>query len=144
MPMIGLLHPLSPDTYADRLGAFHRGLKNSGYVEGTAGPNGSQIQAFIAGTSREINAAFATFGRERPDVLFVDIDPFFTSRRIQLVNLASRYAIPTTYPGRQFTEAGGLISYGSNLTDAWRQVGGYVGRILKGAKPADRPGVQAR
>jgi putative ABC transport system substrate-binding protein len=104
---------------------------------------GLQIQVLKASTSREINAAFATFGRDRPDALFVDIDPFFTSRRVQLVNLASRYAIPTTYPGRQFTEAGGLISYGSNLMDAWRQVGVYVGRIVKGANPVDLPVVQA-
>ena len=60
---------------------------------------------------------------ERPDALFVDIDPFFTCRRVQLVNLASHHAIPATYPGRQFTEIGGLMSYGSDLTDAWRQVG---------------------
>ena len=264
MSMIGLLHPLSPNTYGDRLGIFHRGLKDSGYVEGdnvtivsrwaegqtdqlqalaaelvrrqvsviTAfGPAayaaraatktipivflvnypvglvasltrpadnltgitlvtgesvarrleivrelvpavtrvavlvnpadivsaeatmrdveaasraiGLQIQFLKASTTSEINAAFATVGRERPDALFVDIDPFFTSRRVQLVNLASRYAIPTTYPGRQFTEAGGLISYGTNLSDAWRQLGIYTGRILKGAKPSDLPVVQA-
>jgi putative ABC transport system substrate-binding protein len=72
----------------------------------------------------------------------VDIDPFFLSRRVQLVNLASRYAIPTAYPGRQFTEVGGLISYGTNLSDVWRQLGIYTGRILNGVKPADLPVVQ--
>jgi putative ABC transport system substrate-binding protein len=259
MPMIGLLHPLSPNTYGDRLGVFHRGLKDSGYVEGenvtivyrwaegqtdqlqalaaelvrrqvsvitafaakaatttipiiflvnypvglvadlarpggnltgitlvtgelvarrlellrelvpavtrvavlvnpadaasaettvghveaAARAIGSQIQVLKASTSQEINAAFASLGRDRPDALFVDIDPFFTSRRVQLVNLASRYAIPTTYPGRQFTEAGGLISYGSNLLDAWRQLGNCAGRLLNGIKPADLPVVQA-
>jgi putative ABC transport system substrate-binding protein len=267
MPVVGLLHPLSPDTYADSLRAFHRGLKDSGYVEGenvtivyrwagghtdqlqalaaelvrrqvsviaafgpaafaakaatstipivflvnvdpvrlglvakiaqpgrnltginfvagesvarrlellhelvpaatrvavlvnpndaasaemtvtdveaAARPIGLQIQIFKASTNREINAAFATFVSDRPDALFVDFDTFFISRRVQLVNLASRYAIPATYPGRQFTEAGGLISYGSNFADAWRQVGVYVGRILKGANPADQPVVQA-
>jgi putative tryptophan/tyrosine transport system substrate-binding protein len=86
-----------------------------------------------AGTSREINAAFATFVRERPDAVFIDIDPFFTSRRVQLVHLASHHRVPATYPGRQFVEVGGLMSYGSNVTDAWRQVGVYAGRILKGA-----------
>jgi putative tryptophan/tyrosine transport system substrate-binding protein len=267
MPVVGLLHPLSPDTYADRLRAFHSGLKDSGYVEGenvtivyrwaggqtdqllalaaelvrrdvsviaAFGPAafaakaatttipivflanvdpvrfglvaslarpgrnltginfaagelvarrlellhelvpaatrvavlvnpadaasaettvrdvgaaayaiGLQIQVLKASTSREINAAFATFVRDRPDALFVDFDTFFISRRVQLVNLASRHAIPATYPGRQFTEAGGLISYGSNLMDAWRQVGVYVGRIVKGANPVDLPVVQA-
>jgi putative ABC transport system substrate-binding protein len=102
-----------------------------------------EIQVLNAGTSREINAAFATFVRERPDALFIDIDPFFTSRRVQLVHLASHHRMPATYPGRQFAEVGGLMSYGSNLTDAWRQVGVYTGRVLKGAKPADLPVAQA-
>jgi putative tryptophan/tyrosine transport system substrate-binding protein len=104
---------------------------------------GLEIQVLNASTSREINSAFAGFVGERPDALFVDIDPFFTSRRFQLVNLASRHAIPATYPGRQFTEVGGLMSYGSDLRDAWRQVGVYAGRILKGAKPADLPVTQS-
>ena len=104
---------------------------------------GVEIQVLNASTSREINVAFATFVRERPDALFVDIDPFFTSRRVQLVHLASYHRVPATYPGRQFAEVGGLMSYGSNLTDAWRQVGVYTGRILKGAKPADLPVAQA-
>jgi len=112
-------------------------------VEGVARAIGLQIQVLKASTSREINAAFATFVRDRPDALFVDFDNFFISRRVQLVNLASRHAIPASYPGRQFTEAGGLISYGRDLTDAWLQVGVYAGRILKGAKPADLPVVQA-
>jgi putative ABC transport system substrate-binding protein len=94
-------------------------------------------------TSREINAAFATFVRERSDALFVDIDPFLTTRRIQLVHLASHHRVPATYPGRQFVEVGGLMSYGSNVMDAWRQIGLYTGRILKGVKPADLPVVQA-
>ena len=104
---------------------------------------GLKIQVLNAGTSREINVAFATFVRERPDALFIDIDPFFTSRRVQLVHLASHHRVPATYPGRQFAEIGGLVSYGSNLTDAWRQVGVYTGRILKGAKPSDLPVVQS-
>ena len=104
---------------------------------------GLEIQVLNASTSREINAAFATFVRDRPDALFVDIDPFFTTRRMQLVHLASHHRIPATYASRQFAEVGGLMSYGSNLTDAWRQVGVYTGRILKGAKPADLPVVQA-
>ena len=81
--------------------------------------------------------------RERPDAVFVDIDPFFTSRRVQIVHLASHHRVPATYPGRQFAEVGGLMSYGSNLTDAWRQVGVYTGRILKGEKPADLPVLQS-
>jgi putative tryptophan/tyrosine transport system substrate-binding protein len=104
---------------------------------------GFEIQALTASTSGEIDAAFTTFSPERPDALFIDIDPFFTSRRIQLVHLASHHRVPATYPLRQFAEVGGLISYGSNLTDAWRQVGVYTGRILKGAKPTDLPVAQA-
>jgi ABC-type uncharacterized transport system substrate-binding protein len=104
---------------------------------------GLQIQVFNASTSREISAAFATFVRDRPDAVFVGLDPFFNSRRIQLVQLATRYAVPASYPARDFAEAGGLISYGANITDAWRQVGIYTGRILKGAKPAELPVVQS-
>jgi putative ABC transport system substrate-binding protein len=112
-------------------------------AQSAARATGLEIHVLNASTSREINLAFAGFVGERPDALFVDIDPFFTSRRFQLVNLASRHAIPTTYPGRQFTEVGGLMSYGSDLRDAWRQVGVYAGRILKGAKPADLPVAQS-
>jgi putative ABC transport system substrate-binding protein len=104
---------------------------------------GLQIKVLNASTSREINATFATFVRERPDALFVGGDGFFVSRRVQLVNLASRHAIPATYADRQFPQIGGLMSYGSNSEDAWRQVGVYVGRILKGAKPVDLPVIQA-
>jgi putative tryptophan/tyrosine transport system substrate-binding protein len=104
---------------------------------------GLQIQVLNASTSGEINAAFASLGRERPDALFVGGDAFFNSRRFQLVNLASRYAVPATYADRVLPEVGGLMSYGSNIVDAWRQVGLYTGRILKGAKPTDLPVVQA-
>jgi putative ABC transport system substrate-binding protein len=104
---------------------------------------GLQIQVLNASNSREIDAAFATLVRERADALFVGPDPFLTSRRVQLILLASRHAVPATYSAREFADAGGLMSYGANLADAWRQVGTYTGRILKGAKPADLPVVQA-
>jgi putative tryptophan/tyrosine transport system substrate-binding protein len=104
---------------------------------------GLQIQVLNASTSRDIDAAFATFVRERPDAVFVGLDPFLISRRAQLVNLASRHALPATYPLREFAEAGGLMSYGTNIADAFRQIGVYAGRILKGAKPADLPVVQS-
>ncbi len=81
--------------------------------------------------------------RERPDALFVGNDAFLTSRRVQLVHLATRHAIPANYPLRDFAEVGGLMSYGVNITDALRQVGVYAGRILKDAKPADLPVVQS-
>jgi ABC-type uncharacterized transport system substrate-binding protein len=112
-------------------------------VEPAARALGLQIQVVHCSSSREITAAFATFVRERPDALFVGNDAFFLSRHIQLTHLASRHAIPAAYSTRDFAEAGGLMSYGSNITDAWRQVGVYTGRILKGAKPADLPVIQA-
>jgi putative ABC transport system substrate-binding protein len=113
-------------------------------LQTAGGAMGLEIQVLNASSSQEINAAFATFVRERPDAVFVGTDAFFTSRRAQrLVNLASRHAVPATYAGRQYPEIGGLMSYGSDTTEAFRQVGVYVGRVLKGAKPADLPVVQA-
>jgi len=112
-------------------------------VDTAARTMGLQIQVVRARTIGEIDAAFAAFAGERPDALFLSADPFFTSRRIQLANLASRHAIPTTSATREITDAGGLMSYGANIPDAWRQVGAYAGRILKGAKLADLPVVQA-
>ncbi len=111
-------------------------------VEVAAGSMGLQIQVVRASTPPEIDAAFATIVRERPDGLFVGQDGFFNSRRVQLTHLASRHALPATYGGRDFAVAGGLMSYGSNIADAYRQVGSYTGRILKGAKPTDLPVVQ--
>jgi putative ABC transport system substrate-binding protein len=108
-------------------------------VRGTA----LQMQAVNASTSREIDAAFEVLVRERYDALLVASDPFFSSRRVQLVNLTVRHAIPAAFAQRDFTEIGGLMSYASNIIDAWRQCGVYVGRVLKGAKPADLPVVQA-
>ena len=104
---------------------------------------GLQIQVLKARTSHEIEAAFATFVRERPDALFVGNDPFFTSRRVQLVHLATLHKVPASYALRETAEVGGLMSYGVNITEALRQVGVYTGRILKDAKPADLPVVQS-
>jgi ABC-type uncharacterized transport system substrate-binding protein len=108
-------------------------------LELVARARGVQIQALNASTSREIDAAFATFLRERPGALFVTGDGLFTSRRVQIVQLATLHRVATTFANRDFVEIGGLMSYGANVVDAWRQVGSYTGRILKGAKPADLP-----
>jgi putative ABC transport system substrate-binding protein len=96
-----------------------------------------------AGTSREIDAAFAMLARERPDALFVAGDAFFTSRRVQLATLAAHDRIPAAYGQRDYVAAGGLMSYGTNFADTFRQVGVYTGSILKGTKPADLPVVQS-
>ena len=112
-------------------------------VEAAAHAMGLQLQILNASTSGEINAAFATLARERVDALFVGPDSLFNSRRVQLVILTARHGIPATYAQRDIVEAGGLMSYGTNITDAYRQVGAYAGRILKGANPADLPVVQA-
>jgi ABC-type uncharacterized transport system substrate-binding protein len=104
---------------------------------------GLKIQVLEASSSREIDVAFATLVRERLDALFVGTDAYFSVRRVHLTHLSSRHAIPATYGGRQYAEAGGLMSYGSDLADATRQMGIYAGRILKGAKPADLPVMQS-
>src|SRR5262245_16501929 len=105
-------------------------------VEAAAHAIGLQVQVLNASTSREINAAFENVGRDRPDALFVGPDTFLTARRIQVVQLAAFHRLPAVYPVRDFVEVGGLISYGTNVMDAFRQLGIYPGRILKCAKPA--------
>jgi len=101
------------------------------------------IQILNAGTSREIEAAFATLARDPADALFVAPDGFFSTRRVQFATLAAHHRVPVAYFLREFVEAGGLMSYGPNILDVFRQVGVYAGQILKGAKPADLPVVQS-
>jgi putative ABC transport system substrate-binding protein len=104
---------------------------------------GLQIQIFNASTIREIDAAFASLARERTDALFVAPGSFLGSRAIQFATLAARERIPASYSIRSYVAAGGLMSYGANTVDTFRQVGAYIGQILKGAKPADLPVVQS-
>jgi ABC-type uncharacterized transport system substrate-binding protein len=111
-------------------------------AETAARAMGLRIQIFNASTGREINAAFAILAHERPDALFVSPDPLYVVRRVQLATLAARHAIPTSFSTRDPVDAGGLMSYGTNIGDGYRQAGVYAGRILKGAKPADLPVVQ--
>ena len=112
-------------------------------VAAAARTSGLQVKVLNASTSREIEAAFASFVHERPDALFIGAEPYFYSRRVQLAVLAASHRLPSTYSQRDFAEAGGLMSYGTNVADAWRQIGVYAGRLLKGTKPADLPVVQA-
>jgi len=111
-------------------------------VQKAADAFGLKIQVLNASNSGEIDAAFAAMSRERAEALFVAPDFFFHSRRVQLATLAARNGIPATYANRDYAEAGGLMSYGTNVTDSFREVGVYVGRILKGEKPADLPVTQ--
>ena len=104
---------------------------------------GLQIAMLKATTGRDIEAAFATLVREPADALFVAPDGFFSSRRVEFATLAARHAIPAAYGDRGYAEVGGLMSYGSDIPDMFRQVGSYCGRILKGAKPADLPVTQS-
>jgi putative tryptophan/tyrosine transport system substrate-binding protein len=112
-------------------------------VESAARAMALQMQVYEASTIGEIDAAFAALARERPDALFVTGDPVFRIRRVQLALLAAHYRVPAIYALRDYAEAGGLMSYGANLSEAHRQGGVYVGRILKGAKPTDLPVVQS-
>ena len=140
---LGLLHDLVPK--AVRIAVLVNPA-NSSSAEATvrelaepARTTGLQIQVLNASTSREIEAAVATFVRERADALFVAGDGFFIARRVQFATLATRHAIPAAFPTRNFVEVGGLMSYSTDSLDTYRWVGVYAGRILKGAKPADLP-----
>jgi putative ABC transport system substrate-binding protein len=111
-------------------------------VQEAAGATGQRLHILNASNIQEIESAFEAFGRVRPGALLVGTDPFFVSRREQIVTLAARYRIPAMYGERDFTAAGGLMSYGASFSDAVRQVGIYTGRILKGEKPAELPVLQ--
>jgi putative ABC transport system substrate-binding protein len=144
---LGLLHDLVPK--AIRVAVLVNPA-NAQSTEATlrdipdaAGALGLQIQVLNASTSREIEAAFATLVREQADALFVAAEIYFTSRRVQLATLAAHYRVPTAYNAREAVEVGGLMSYGTDRADMYRQVGVYVGQILKGAKPADLPVLQS-
>src|SRR5262249_1172896 len=112
-------------------------------VESAARTLGLQVQIYNASTSQEIDTAVAVLMRERPDALFVGPHGLFDSRRVQLPALAARHALPISGAAREFVEAGGLMSYGTSITDMHHQLGVYAGRILKGAKPADLPVMQS-
>jgi putative tryptophan/tyrosine transport system substrate-binding protein len=144
---LGLLHDLMPK--AVRIAVLINPA-NAPTAETTlrdipeaARPLGLQIQILNASTSREIEAAFATLVRDRTEALFVGPDGFFSSRRVQFATLAAHHRVPVAYFLREFVEAGGLMSYGPNILDVFRQVGVYTGQILKGAKPGDLPVVQS-
>jgi putative tryptophan/tyrosine transport system substrate-binding protein len=143
---LGLLHELLPE--AVRIAVLLNPANATAEstlraVQEAARIIGLQIQVLKASTDREIDAAFATLARERPDALFVGPDAFFASRRVQFATLAAHNRIPAAYSTREFVVAGGLMNYGTDLSDMFRQVGVYTGNILKGAKPADLPVVQA-
>ena len=112
-------------------------------VESAARAMALQMRVLEARNNREIDAAFATFAHEQPDALFVSSGPLFASRPVQLVLLATRYGVPAVYPDAEHVHAGGLMSYGASRAEAYRQVGIYAGRILKGASPADLPVMQS-
>src|SRR5262245_35648837 len=143
---LGLLRDLVPTAtlIAVLLNPSYAGFEiQSRDVEDAANALGLKIHVLHASNEQAIHAAFTTLVRMRADALLVGADPFFNGRREQLVTLAAHYAIPAIYELREFVEAGGLMSYGTSITDAYRQIGLYTARILKGEKPADLPVVQS-
>jgi len=126
-----LVNPVSPTSEAERID-----------VEAAARAMGQQIRVLNAVSDSDLAAAFATLAQERPGALLVGSDPFFLSRRQQVVASVARLALPALYPLREFTVSGGLMSYGTSISEAYSQAGTYTGRILKGEKPADLPVIQ--
>jgi len=142
---LGLLHELLPQATTIAALVDPNFLTTTGQLEdlqNAARALGKQIYILRASTESELDNGFATLAQQRPDALIVAAAPFFTARRKQLVALADRHRIAAIYSWREFPAAGGLISYGASFTDAFRQVGIYTGRILKGEKPADLPVLQ--
>jgi ABC-type uncharacterized transport system substrate-binding protein len=152
----------SQEVVAERLGLLHELVPKASRVAVLVNPRNSvvaettlrdaqeaarlielPIDILEASTSREIEEAFATIVRERVEALFIGADGYFASRRVQLLTLATRHGIATSYSNRIFPEAGGLMSYGTDVVDVYRQVGAYTGQILKGKKPADLPVMRA-
>jgi putative ABC transport system substrate-binding protein len=126
-----LINPLSPDA-APEIGSVQAGAQALGL----------QLAMFNASTPSEVSAAFAAITERKPDALLVSTDPFLLNQRDDIGARAARLRIPAIYPFREFAAEGGLISYGTNIADSYRQAGIYTGRILKGAKPADLPVMQ--
>jgi ABC-type uncharacterized transport system substrate-binding protein len=142
---LGLLRDLVPAASSIALllnPHFAPGVANAREAEAAAHAVGKTVFIFHASSESEIETAFGKMTESRSDALLVGSDPFFNSRREQIVALAARYRIPAIYEWREFAQAGGLMSYGTSLAEAYRQLGIYAGRILKGEKPADLPVVQ--
>jgi putative ABC transport system substrate-binding protein len=137
---LALLHEMVPK--AVRVAVLYDPRSNLREVQEAARVIGLQIHVLNASTSREIDAAFASLAHERADALFVAPNAFFLSRRVQIVTLAARERIAASYSLRDFVVAGGLMSYGTDIADRFRQTGVYAGKILNGAKPADLPVLQ--
>jgi putative tryptophan/tyrosine transport system substrate-binding protein len=140
---LGLLHELLPGAarFALLVNPGNPGVTEPFVteVQTAASVIGRQIEVVVASTNSDIDKAFVTLLNKRAEALIVSTDALFVNRRVQLVTLAARHAVPAMYFRREFAEAGGLMSYGSNLADQFRQVGIYAGRILKGEKPAEMP-----
>jgi putative ABC transport system substrate-binding protein len=142
---LGLFHDLLPSAtrFAVLINPNYRDEESiAENIKPTASANGWQIETVEAATNDEIDTAFASLVRQRAEALMIAPDAMFRQRLVKLATLATRHAIPAIYPIPQFSEAGGLMSYGTSYLDTVRQAGVYVGRILKGAKPADLPVLQ--
>jgi putative ABC transport system substrate-binding protein len=143
-----LLHELTPNTEVVAVLVNPKSptaQTDAADMEAAGRSRGQQVHVLSAGSDVEdveIETAFTTLVKHRAEALLIGTDPFLGSRNEQLIDLAARYAIPTIAPSRDFAAAGGLMSYGSNAADIYRQAGNYVGRILKGDKPADLPVLQ--